>query len=152
MIAETELGRGDQAMEYYKAILPATKNRIADTHRMEPYIYCQMIAGKGSPKFGQAKNGWLTGTAAWNWVAISQHILGVRPELEGLKIDPCIPKRWKGFSVTRQFRGAEYRIQVRNPRKASKGVASITVDGAPIKGQVLPLFKEGVHQVEVLMG
>jgi cellobiose phosphorylase len=152
MIAETILGRGDQAMEYYKAILPAARNRIAHIHRTEPYVYAQMIAGKDSPKFGQAKNSWLTGTAAWNFIAISQYILGCRPDFDGLIIDPCIPKAWKSFKLVRKFRGAEYRITVKNPKGVSKGVLAMSVDGKPVKGCKAPVFTSGVHEVEVLMG
>ncbi len=152
MIAETILGRGDRAMEYYKAILPAARNRIAETHRTEPYVYAQMIAGKESPKFGQAKNSWLTGTAAWNFIAISQYILGCRADFDGLVIDPCIPKKWKGFSMTRKFRGAEYRISIKNPRHVSKGVKSMLVDGVKVKGNKAPVFHSGIHDVEVVMG
>jgi cellobiose phosphorylase len=152
MIAETMLGRGDQAMEYYKAILPAARNRIADTHRTEPYVYAQMIAGKESPKFGQAKNSWLTGTASWNFIAISQYILGIRADFDGLVVDPCIPKKWKTYKIVRKFRGAEYRITVKNPKNVSKGVKSMTVDGHLVKGNKAPVFKGGVHEVEVVMG
>jgi len=89
MIAETMLGRGDQALAYYKAILPAARNKIAEKHRTEPYVYAQMIAGKESPKFGEAKNSWLTGTAAWNFIAISQYILGCRPTSTGSSSTPA---------------------------------------------------------------
>jgi cellobiose phosphorylase len=152
MIAECMLGRGEQALEYYKAILPAARNRIAHIHRTEPYVYAQMIAGKESPKFGQAKNSWLTWTAAWNFIAISQYILGCRADFDGLVIDPCIPKQWKGFSLVRKFRGAEYRISIKNPKGVSKGVASMVVDGKPLKGNKAPVFHSGVHLVEVVMG
>lgn len=152
MIAETMLGRGDQALEYYKAILPAAKNAIADKHKTEPYVYAQMIAGKESVKFGEAKNSWLTGTAAWNFIAISQYILGVRADFNGLTVDPCIPKKWKGFKITRQFRGAEYRITIKNPKGVSKGVASMSVDGKAIQGNTAPVFHSGIHQVEVVLG
>ncbi len=152
MIAETMLGRGQQALEYYKAILPAARNRIADTHRTEPYVYAQMIAGKESPKFGQAKNSWLTGTAAWNFIAISQYILGCRADFDGLIVDPCVPPSWKGFKLVRRFRGAEYRITVKNPKGVSRGVASMSVDGAPVQGCKAPVFTDGVHEVVVVMG
>ncbi|MFH1619577.1 MAG: glycosyl transferase, partial [bacterium] len=125
MIAECILGRGNQAFEYYKAILPATKNNIPDIHKVEPYIYCQMIAGRDHKNFGEGKNSWLTGTAAWNFVAISNWILGVRADYKGLLIDPCIPDKWKGFSVKRHFRGCDYLIVVRNPYHVCKGVRQI---------------------------
>jgi len=116
MIAETILGRGDQALEYYKAILPAAKNSIADKHKTEPYVYAQMIAGKESVKFGEAKNSWLTGTAAWNFIAISQYILGVRADYNGLTVDPCIPKKWKGFKVTASTGERSTASRSRTPR------------------------------------
>ena len=130
MVAECIIGpRRIRAFEYYKAILPATKNKIPETHKVEPYVYCQMIAGREHKDFGEGKNSWLTGTAAWNFVAISQWILGIRADYDGLTIDPCIPKEWKGFSVRRYFRGSNYFITVRNPNHVSKGVVKMTVDG-----------------------
>lgn len=153
MIAECILGRGDQAFEYYKAILPATKNNIPEIHRVEPYVYCQMIAGRDHKSFGEGKNSWLTGTAAWNFVAVSQWILGIRPDYDGLVIDPCIPSKWKGFSASRSFRGCRYFITVRNPKKVSKGVAKMTIDGKPQAGNVISIFKDKKdHHVEVEMG
>jgi len=147
------LGRGDQAFKYYKAILPSARNEIADTHRTEPYIYCQMIAGADHPKFGEGKNSWLTGSACWNFVAASQWILGVRADYEGLVVDPCIPKAWKGFEVKRTFRGTDYYITVRNPKHVSKGVKEITVDGKKINSEMIPVFKDKKdHFVEVMMG
>ena len=96
---------------------------------MEPYIYAQMISGKAAPRKGEAKNSWLTGTASWNFVAVSQWILGIRPEYDGLRIDPCLPADWEGFIVERSFRGCRYRIEVRNPRHVSRGVAAVKLDG-----------------------
>lgn len=153
MAGETVLGRGDKAFECYSAIAPAYREEISDLHRMEPYVYSQMIAGKDASRHGEAKNSWLTGTAAWNFVAISQFILGIRPDYRGLAIDPCIPAVWDGFSVTRSFRGAVYDIRITNPQHVSKGVRSITVDGARVKGNILPVFNDGdVHKVDVVMG
>jgi cellobiose phosphorylase len=152
-VAETMVGNGDRAMEYYKSILPSTKQEQIDTYKAEPYVYSQVTAGKDSPMQGEGKNSWLTGTAAWSFVAISQSILGVQPEFEGLKIDPCIPKDWKEFSITRKFRDATYEIKVTNPNNISKGVKSVTVDGEAIDGNILPIFgDETVHQVEVVLG
>jgi cellobiose phosphorylase len=112
-----------------------------------------MIAGKDAKRHGEAKNSWLTGTAAWNFVAVSQYILGVIPDWEGLKIDPSIPHAWDGFEVSRQFRGATYHVTVQNPKHISKGVQSVTVDGNAIEGNVLPVFPEGgTHEVVVVMG
>jgi len=152
-IAETLLGHGDQAMEYYKAILPAGKEDQIDIYRAEPYVYSQMTAGRDAPTPGEGKNSWLTGTAAWSFVAISQAILGVQPEFEGLKIDPCIPKEWKEYSVTRKFRNATYHITVTNPDRISKGIKSITVDGKAIESNTLPIFgDEKKHEVKVILG
>lgn len=153
MIAEAMLGRGDLAFEYYKKILPPTKNKIADIHQTECYIYSQFITGKDNPNFGRSRNSWLTGTAAWNFVAISQYILGVRPDYDGLIVDPCVPKAWKKFSVKRVFRGAIYEIEVANPEGVSKGVKSFTVDGKKIEGNKAPVFRDKkVHKVKVVLG
>lgn len=153
MIAETVLGRGDRAFELYKKICPAFREEISDLHRMEPYVYSQMIAGKDAGRMGEAKNSWLTGTAAWNFVAISQAILGIKPEYDGLRVEPCIPSAWKDYKITRVFRGATYEISIRNPDGVQKGVRSVTVDGEAIEGNVLPVFPEGTsHRVEVVMG
>lgn len=152
IIGETVLGRGDRAWEYYRKICPAYVEEKSELHKVEPYVYCQMTAGKDAARPGEAKNSWLTGTAAWNWYAITQFILGIRPAYNGLEIDPCIPADWDGYYVTRKFRGATYEISVRNPRHVSKGVESIVVNGEPVKGNVLPIMPEGtVNKVEVTM-
>ena len=149
MIAETMLGRGDEAFSYYKAILPSASNDTAELRGTEPYVYSQMIAGRDHKDFGQAKNSWLTGTASWNFAAVSQYILGVRPEYDGLRVDPCIPRGWKSISVTRVFRGDTYRISITNPRKLCQGVRRLTVDGKPREGNLVPVFGDGaVHEVE----
>jgi cellobiose phosphorylase len=153
MIAETILGHGDHALDYHLRINPSNREKISDLHRCEPYVYAQTIAGKATDHFGEAKNSWLTGTAAWNYVAITQWILGIRPDYEGLRVDPCVPSSWEGFEVTRCFRGATYHISVTNPDGVSKGIRSITLDGQPVEGTILPIFSEGDrHQVEVVMG
>jgi len=153
VIAETMLGRGNRAFDYYKKIAPTTRNKIADIHRTEGYIYSQFITGKHHPHFGEAKNSWLTGSAAWNLIAITQYILGIRPEYEGLKLDPCIPKDWSGFKIDRAYRGTRYKIEVENPEFISKGVKEVHVDGKKIKGNLLPLFKDDkIHKVKVIMG
>jgi cellobiose phosphorylase len=153
MIAETMLGRGDAAFTYYKAILPSAGNEHAEIRWTEPYVYAQMIAGREHKDFGQGKNSWLTGTASWNFVAVSQYILGVRPEMDGLRVDPCIPRAWKGYTVTRIFRGDTYRISVKNPRGVNRGVSSMTVDGREIAGNIAPVFGDGAaHDVEVVLG
>ncbi len=139
MIAETMLGRGDKAFDLYSRIAPAYREDLSEVHRMEPYVYSQMIAGKDAVRHGEAKNSFLTGTAAWNFVAVSQFILGVRPDYEGLVIDPCIPREWDGFTVKRVFRGKEFKITVKNPNHVSKGVATLTVEGKSVPGCCVPL-------------
>ncbi len=153
MIAETVLGNGDAAFEYYRKIAPSYLEDISDLHKMEPYVYPQMIAGKDSFKPGEAKNSWLSGTAAWTFYTISQFILGIKPSYDGLVIDPCIPKDWGGFTVTRKFRGAKYTITVSNPEKVSKGVRGLLVDGKKIAGNLVPTFAPGSkHLVDVTLG
>jgi cellobiose phosphorylase len=153
MIAETRLGRGDRAFEYYAKMAPAYTEDSSEIHKMEPYVYAQMIAGKDTPKLGEAKNSWLTGSAAWNFVAISQWILGIKPGYDGLVIDPCIPPAWNGFEVQRWYRGSMYRISVKNPGHVSRGIQKVVVDGKEQSGNTLPDFRDGQeHLVEVLMG
>ena len=137
--AEALLGDGDAAMEYYLAICPSKKEEQIDTYKCEPYVYSQMTAGRDAPTPGEAKNSWLTGTAAWSFVAISQFILGITPRLDGLEINPCIPKHWKGFKAQRKFRGKVYNIEVKNPNGASKGVRRMVSDGKNISGNMIPL-------------
>ena len=151
--AEAYAGRGDKAFEYYSKIAPAFNEEISDLHKTEPYVYGQMIAGKDASRFGEGKNSWLTGTAAWNMVAISQYILGVQADFDGLKIDPSIPHEWDGMTATRQFRGATYNITVKNPDHVCKGIKSVTVDGKAVEGNVLPVAENGATvNVEVVMG
>ncbi len=151
--AEAYAGRGDKAFEYYSKIAPAYLEDISDLHRTEPYVYAQMIAGKDAGRMGEAKNSWLTGTAAWNFVAVSQYILGIAPDWNGLKVDPSIPSAWDGFTASRKFRGATYNITVKNPDHVNKGVKSLTVDGKAVDGNVVPVFSDGAeHTVEVVMG
>lgn len=152
IIAETILGRGDYAWDYYRKICPSYTEDISEIHKVEPYVYSQMIAGKDAAKPGEAKNSWLTGTAAWNYYAITQFILGVKPSYEGLEIDPCIPSGWKGYNISRKFRGATYNIEVKNTG-VMKGIKSITLNGEVIKGNLIPLQKENTENiVEVIMG
>ena len=151
--AEAELGHGDRAFRVYRRTCPAYTEDISHIHRTEPYVYSQMIAGKDAPSFGEAKNSWLTGTAAWTFLSITQSILGLQPTLEGLRIDPCIPAEWTAFRLHRRFRGAEYDILVKNPKGVQKGVASVSVDGRAISGNVLPILPAGsAAQVEVVLG
>lgn len=153
MIGETVIGRGNQAWEYFKKICPAYLEEISELHKTEPYVYSQMIAGKDAFKPGEAKNSWLTGTASWNFYTISQYILGIQPDYEGLKIDPCIPTDWKGFEVTRKFRGTTYHIKVENPNGVSKGVKQITLDGKVLESNVIPVSSSNsTHEVLVVLG
>ncbi|SHE78129.1 cellobiose phosphorylase [Mariniphaga anaerophila] len=152
MIGEVLEGNGEQAFEYYKKICPSYLEDISDLHRTEPYVYAQMIAGKDAWKPGEAKNSWLTGTAAWNFFAVSQYILGIQPDYDGLIVNPCIPKKWEGFRVTRRFRNTEYQIEVLNPDSVSKGVKMLVVDGLQIEGNKIPVQKKKVCQVKVIMG
>ncbi len=141
MIAETVIGRGDRAFDYYKKIAPAYLEEISDIHRTEPYVYSQMIAGKDAVLHGEAKNSWLTGTAAWNLVAITQYILGVRPEFEGLWVKPCIGAELADFTIVRKCRGAEYRIHVKNTGSKEP---CLTVDGQALAGNLVPYAEPGV--------
>lgn len=152
-IAEALVGRGDRAFDYYMSVCPSAKETQIDTFRCEPYVYNQMTAGRDALTPGEGKNSWLTGTASWCFVAISQYILGVRPGAEGLVIDPCIPRSWRSFKIQRVFRNATYHIEVRNPKGVSKGVKQLTVDGIPVAGNCIPIQKKGrLVRVEVLMG
>jgi cellobiose phosphorylase len=146
MIAETRIGRGDRAFDYWKKIAPSFREEISEVHRLEPYVYAQMIAGPDAVRHGEAKNSWLTGTAAWNHVAITQHIIGIRPELEGLRVEPCLPADMGQVTVHRHCRGAEYRIEIHN--RATGEPARVTVYGQPIDGTLVPYAAPG-ERVEV---
>ena len=151
--AEATLGHGDRAFAVYRKTCPAYIEDISEIHRTEPYVYSQMVAGKDAPTFGEAKNSWLTGTAAWTFFNISQYILGIQPTLDGLKVDPCIPHTLSGFTVTRRFRGAVYHITVDNAAGVQHGIKAVTVDGKAISGNVLPLAAAGTEvTVQVTMG
>lgn len=147
MIAETRVGDGDRAFEYYQKINPSVVEEISEIHRCEPYVYAQMVAGKEAKKPGEAKNSWLTGTAAWNYVAITQHILGIKPDYDGLRIQPVIPSKWQGFSAKRLFRGVMYDIQV--IRVGAGNAINLEVEGVPVSGTMLPLPKPGTTRVSV---
>ena len=126
---------------------------ISHIHRTEPYVYSQMVAGRDAPTFGEAKNSWLTGTAAWTFVSVSQAILGVKPTLDGLRIDPCIPAEWKGYTLQRRYRGALYEITVENPDGVQKGVREMRVNGERAEGCVIPVQPEGsTVRVTVVLG
>ncbi len=151
--AEAELGHGERAFEVYRRTAPAYIEDISDIHRTEPYVYSQMIAGVDAPSFGEGKNSWLTGTAAWTFLSISQAILGVKPTLDGLQIDPCIPKTVPGFTVRRRYRGASYEITVKNPDGVCRGIRALRVNGVPVEGNVIPPAPAGsTVTVEAVMG
>ena len=149
-IAETMIGRGSRAFEIYKKTCPSYIEDISQIHRTEPYIYSQMIAGKDAPRHGEAKNSWLTGTAAWTFVNLSQAILGIQPSYEGLSVDPCIPSGFGDFSVTRRFRGAIYHLHISNPDNVEKGVKYLEIDGQKVPGNLIP-FKEGKNEYQVIV-
>jgi cellobiose phosphorylase len=147
MIAEAILGHGDRAHDYYLRINPSAREVDSDVHRCEPYVYAQMIAGRDAPSHGEAKNSWLTGTAAWNYVAISQWILGIRPTYQGLQIAPVIPSGWPGFTASRVFRGVTYQITVR--REGPGNAVSLAVDGRSLPGDIVPLPPVGTVAVSI---
>jgi cellobiose phosphorylase len=148
-----EHGMADRAYDYYLSICPAAKEDKIDTYRGEPYAYSQMIAGKDAATPGEAKNAWLTGTAAWAFLTVSQGFVGIRPSYSGLEVDPSVPADWKEFQVTREFRGTRYSIEVNNPDGINKGVKSIEVDGVSVDGKLIPLQEGKSHcQVKVTMG
>ncbi len=153
MIAEAILGDGDAAFGYYKRINPSAREEMSDLHRCEPYVYAQMIAGRDAPTYGEAKNSWLTGTAAWNFVAVSQWILGIRPEHRGLRVDPVVPAGWAGFTCQRRLRGATYRVTVENPAGAAGRVTALEVDGRRVEGNLVPLAGTGaIVEVRAVLG
>ncbi|MBP3610396.1 MAG: glycosyl transferase [Lachnospiraceae bacterium] len=153
-IAETVIGRGDRAFEIYKKTCPAYVEEISEIHRTEPYVYSQMIAGADAKFHGEAKNSWLTGTAAWTFVNISQYILGVYPTHNGLSVDPCVPAGFGDFTLTRRYRDAMYNIKVTNANNVQKGVQKLIVDGEEITGTTVIPYQKGKteYNVEVVMG
>ncbi len=151
IIGETVSGRGDDAWRHYTKILPSyVEEKYQTLHKVEPYVNCQMVAGKDAARPGEGKNSWLTGTAAWMWYTVSEFILGIQPDYEGLRIDPCLPSTAKEYTVKRRFRGALYHIHVVNPDGHQKGVKRISLDGKAVSGNLVP-WSEGEHQVEVVM-
>jgi len=147
MVAETKLGRGDRAFDYYSKINPSFREEISEIHGCEPYVYSQMIAGSAARLPGEAKNSWLTGTAAWNYIAVTQWILGIRPTLHGLQIDPVIPSSWGGYKAHRKFRGVLYHISVE--RIGPGETKELMLDGVKVEGTQLPLPAEGTEEVKV---
>jgi cellobiose phosphorylase len=149
IIAETQIGRGDHAYDYYLRINPSAREEISEVHKCEPYVYAQMIAGRDAPTHGEAKNSWLTGTAAWNYVAITQWVLGIRPTFDGLSVVPVIPSTWKGFEAVRSYRGVRYAIHVE--RHGPGNEVELEVDGKPVDGTTVPIPPAGTEQVEVIV-
>ena len=150
IIGETLAGRGNDAWAHYAKILPSyVEEKYQTLHKVEPYVNCQMVAGKDAFRPGEGKNSWLTGTAAWMWYTVSEFILGIKPDYDGIRIDPCLPETANDYTVQRKFRDAEYEITI-HPNGAQKGVKSITLDGKPVDGTVIP-YSAGKHTVEVTM-
>ncbi len=153
VIAETMLGHGNRAYEYYRAYLPGAYNTRAEVREIEPYVYCQFTHSKYSPRAGASRIPWLSGSATWSFFAAAQHILGLRPEYGGLTIDPCIPAAWKGFKATRTFRGKRVNVEVTNSSGVQKGVKKLVLNGEPLAGNFIPAEKlAAVNQVSVEMG
>jgi len=153
VMAEAMLGHGNQAYEYLRAYLPAAYNKKAEIREIEPYVVCQSAHSKQSPKHGVSRIPWLSGSAAWTYFAITRYILGIQPEMKGLRIDPCIPSRWRSYTVRRKFRGKTIDIRVENPKGIEKGVKKVVLNGAVIEGNLLPIssLKEE-NEVVVTMG
>ena len=152
-LAWCRLGEAERALETYLAICPSTREARVETYRCEPYVYAQMVAGPDAATPGEAKNSWLTGAAAWTFVSGTQGLLGIVPDYDGLRIDPCIPPGWESFQVTRRFRGVDYEITVANPTGVSGGVASLRVDGENVPGNLVPLaIGRDRVMVDVLLG
>lgn len=150
--AEAVLGHGERAMKYYMALCPAAQNDKIERRQSEPYSYCQFVMGPDHSAFGRARHPFMTGSGGWSYFAATRYILGVRPQFDGLLVDPCVPKGWAEFEISRQWRGAEYHIKVKNPQGVEKGVASITCNGREIEG-LIPVMPEGsVNEVVVTMG
>ena len=149
-VAEAMLGRGTRAMKFYNALLPQRQNDRMEIRQAEPYSYCQFIAGREHSAFGRAHHPFMTGSAGWSYYAATRYLLGIRPRMDELIVDPCIPKEWKGFTATRKWRNATYEIIVNNPNGVEKGVICVTVDGEPM--EFIPCFAQGSHEVVVTMG
>ena len=152
-IAETVVGHGNRAFDIYRKTCPAYTEEFSEIHCTEPYVYSQMVAGADARFHGQAKNSWLTGTAAWTFVNISQYILGIQPDYEGLRIDPCVPADFGDFTLTRKYRGVTYEIEVKNPDQVQKGIKELIVDGQKIDGNVVPFAGDkNICKVTAVMG
>ena len=149
-VAECMLGRGSRAMKFYDALLPENQNDKMEIRQAEPYSYCQFIMGRDHTAHGRARHPFMTGSSGWAYYAATRYMLGIRPGFDGLTVDPCIPAEWDGFEAVRKWRGAEYRISVKNPDHVEKGVRKLCVDGA--EAAEIPAFGSGIHSVEIVMG
>lgn len=152
VMAECMMGNGDRAFDYYRASMPAAYNDRAELRQSEPYVQGQATYSIYSPRAGNTRTSWLTGAAAWAYYSATQYILGIRPEIDGLRIDPCIPRSWDGFNASRVFRGTTYEITVSNPDHVCGGVRSMHVDGQNVPGNLIPVYDDGLHQVKVILG
>jgi cellobiose phosphorylase len=153
VMAECMLGNGDRAYEYYRASMPAAYNERAEIRQIEPYVQGQTTYSTYSPRPGNTRTSWLTGAAAWAYHSATQYILGIRPEIEGLHIDPCIPSKWDGFKATRLFRGKTIYMEILNPLHVCQGIQSILLNGEQICGNLLPTKKLlDKNHVKVMMG
>jgi len=153
VMAECILGNGDRAFEYYRAFMPAAYNDRGEIRQSEPYAQAQTTYSTASPRAGNARTSWLSGAAPWAYYSATQYILGIRPELNGLRLDPCIPSTWPGFRAIRQFRGQKIEIEVKNPRGVCKGVQSVMLNGQPLADNLLPAgMLQEKNQVVVVMG
>ena len=152
IIAECKLGRGERAMKFYNSLLPYNQNDKIEIREAEPYSYCQFVMGKDHTAFGRARHPWLTGSGGWNYTAVTRWLLGVRLGFDGMIVDPCVPSDWKEFEIQRQWRGASFRIVVKNPQGVEKGVRGMTLNGTPIAGSIPPQAAGSIHEVVVTMG
>lgn len=152
IIAECKLGRGDRAMKFYDSLLPHNQNDAIEVREAEPYSYCQFIMGRDHTAFGRARHPWLTGSAGWNYTAITRWLLGIRLSFDGLMIDPCVPRDWDVFEVNREWRGAQFAITVKNPDKVQKGVRTITLNGRTVEGPIPRQEPGTLNEVIVVMG
>ena len=153
VIAETLLGNGDLALQYFRASMPSAFNNLAEVREIEPYVYSQSTHGKYSPRHGASRVPWLTGAATWAYYAATQYLFGIQPDYEGLRIDPCIPASWEGFRTKRRFRGKYFEIEVSNPQSVQKGVTKLTVNGEVVNGNLIPVeIMQPENKVEVVMG
>ena len=147
-MAESILGNGKQAFAYFRAYMPAAYNTKAEIRQIEPYVYCQSTHSKYSPRYGASRLPWLSGAATWAYYSVSQYILGLQPQYDGIIIDPCIPSEWKEFKMTRRFRKKILNIQVDNQKQVEKGVTKIMCNGEEIYGKLISLEKLKIGTIQ----